>query len=108
MLMAQKNPQDISSECLKYIKAGYALAEVAKNADELFPVIAEYKKAIVSDPDFAPAFYDIAKIYTTLGKEKDKKYFKEAIIYYTKYKHLIPEESASINAEIYAIESLIK
>lgn len=103
-----KDPKDLSSEGLKYVTAAIALAEVAKKADDLFPAIAEYKKVNVSDPAFASAYYDIAKLYTTLGKEKDKQYFGDAKTYYTKYKRLVPEDSASIDAEIYTLELLMK
>ena len=99
---------ELSSEGMKHRAAAKELVDIAKNTDDLFPAIAEYKLVIDSDPSYSDAYYNLAKLYTMLGKEKSKNYYDDAKTYYVQYKRLVPEEIAEIDAEIYALEVLKK
>lgn len=101
-----QNVSSLSDEGERHYKAANALLEVSSSLEELKSVIVELEKVIVTDPNFADAYFDLGKLCSKVGKEEGDEYFDKARGYFNKYMSFRPEEKKEVEDELYIVETL--
>ena len=104
--MSAQNIGSLSDDGERHYKAAKALLEVSSSLGDLKSVIEELEKVIVTDPNFADAYFDLGKLCSKVGKEEGDEYFDKARDYYYKYLSFRPEEKKDVEDELYIVETL--
>ncbi len=96
--------QEKSEEARKYLLRGMAAVEAAKTDEDLADAAEEFRKATVSAPQMAAAWYNLGAVQAKMGKPK------EAIESYRRYLAVAPQaqDAGKVRDEIIKLEYLME
>lgn len=96
----------LSKVGLAHLKAAEALLGIATSVDDFEQVAYEYDLVTHSDPEYAPVYLELGKLYTKIGNEKGAKAFDKAEDYYIRCKTLCPDSTDVIDIKLAVLDAL--
>lgn len=98
----------LSREGTAHLKAAETLKGMMQTADDKLQVAEEYEKVTQSDPTYAPAFLEAARLYSELTQETGTKTYDKAKKLFQEYARLRPSEAAEIDADLIVLDAMLK
>lgn len=89
-------------------KAAKALEAMSTTVEDQEQIADEYKKVIETDPNYAPVYMTLGKLYTKLGNRKGDDAFDKAEFYYNKCKTVCADSADAVYVELAILEALRK
>lgn len=102
---AQKN---LSREGTAHLRAAETLKTMATSTDDKAQVAEEYVKVTKSDPDYADAYLEAARIYSALTPELGKSAYQKAKSLFEQYADLRPKQASEIDADLIVLEAMLR
>ena len=100
--------QSLSRSGAAHLKAAQALKSMASTTDDNLQVAEEYEKIIESDPAYADAFVEAARIYSTLVPQLGSAAYDKAETLFRRYAELRPAEASDVDAELIVLEAMLR
>lgn len=99
---------NLSRDGAAHLRAAETLKSMMVNADDKLQVAEEYEKVIKSDPNYATAYVEAARIYSALTPELGKSAYNKAKQLYKTYVSLNPSATSEIDADLIVLEAMLK
>ncbi|MBQ9094228.1 MAG: hypothetical protein IJY03_09660 [Prevotella sp.] len=99
---------NLSREGAAHLRAAETLKSMMVNADDKLQVAEEYEKVIKSDPNYAKAYIEAARIYSALTPELGTSAYNKAKQLYKTYVSINPSASSEIDADLIVLEAMLK
>ena len=99
---------NLSREGAAHLRAADTLKSMMVNADDKLQVAEEYEKVIKSDPNYAKAYIEAARIYSALTPELGTSAYNKAKQLYKTYVSINPSASSEIDADLIVLEAMLK
>ncbi len=91
-----------------HLRAAEALIATATSTDDKLQVAEEYEKVIETDPYFAKAYLEAARIYSALTPELGESVYEKARRHFNCYSDLIPSESDKVESELIVLDAMMR
>lgn len=103
--IAQTN---LSRDGAAHLRAAETLKSMAASIDDKLQVAEEYEKVTQSNPNYADAYLEAARIYSALTPEVGNTAYQKAKTLFLKYANLRPKEASEIDADLIVLEAMLK
>lgn len=102
------NAQSLSRSGAAHLKAAQTLKSMASTTDDNLQVAEEYEKIIETDPGYAEAYIEAARIYSTLVPQLGMPAYDKAENLFRRYAELRPAEASDVDAELIVLEAMLR
>ncbi len=103
--VAQTN---LSRSGAAHLRAAETLKAMASTTDDKLQVAEEYEKITESDPKYAEAYLEAARIYSALTPELGTSAYQKAKNLFEDYANLRPNAASEIDADLIVLEAMLK
>lgn len=87
-------------------RAAEVLMGMASSADDYEQVAIELKQVVESDPNYAPVYMKLGKLYTQIGNDKGEAAFEWAEYYYDRCQEVCPDSTDAVVVEMAILNAL--
>lgn len=99
---------NLSRTGFAHLRAAEVLAQMATSNDDKLQVAEEFEKIIQSDPYYADAYLEAAKIYSALTPELGKSTYDKALSLLNNYAELMPSKSEEVETELIVLDAMLR
>ncbi len=100
--------QSLSRSGAAHLRAAQTLKSMASTTDDNLQVAEEFEKIIESDPSYAEAYLEAARIYSTLVPHLGTTVYDKAENLFRHYAELRLVEASDVDAELIVLEAMLR
>lgn len=100
--------QLLSRSGAAHLKAAQTLKSMASTTDDNLQVAEEYEKITESDPAYAEAYIEAARIYSSLTPQLGASAYEKAENLFRRYADLCPAEASDVDAELIVLDAMLR
>jgi tetratricopeptide (TPR) repeat protein len=97
---------NLSKKGLAHWKVAETLTNMASSIDDYEQIVCEYEQIIHTDPNYAPVYMKLGKLYTQIGNKKGLDAFNKAESNYLEFKALCPDSTDVVDIELAILDAL--
>lgn len=106
--MSSFGQTNLSKSGAAHLRAAEVLSATAQTSDDRVQIAKEYEHVIETDPSYANAYLEAAKIYTILTPELGESTYNKAKNLLNQYLNLEPSQSDTVDTELIVLDAMLQ